>query len=358
MKHLIGINDFSMDELAELIKVGQDISEHPKKYMDRMKGRVMATLFFEPSTRTKFSFEAAMLRLGGQVIGFSEVKNSSVAKGESLKDTVETVGCYSDLIVMRHPLEGAAKLATEVLDVPLINAGDGGHQHPTQTLTDLLTIYKEMGRVDNLNIALVGDLKYGRTVHSLVDAMSKYDNNTFFFVSPKELEMPEYIKNSLKGGCFFESTSLEEVLPKVDIVYMTRIQKERFDDLETYERLKGIYILDKEKMELAKEDAIILHPLPRVNEITEEVDRDPRAKYFPQAKNGMYIRMALILKLVEEAEKNPQRPVEEVYSTIYTKCPNPKCVSNHEYVESVAFHEKTAEDLAYSCEYCDKVITI
>lgn len=358
MKHLIGINDFSLEELAELIKVGQDISVHPQNYMEKMKGKVMATLFFEPSTRTKFSFEAAMLRLGGQVIGFSEVKNSSVAKGESLKDTVQTVSCYTDLIVMRHPLEGAAKLATEVLDIPLINAGDGGHQHPTQTLTDLLTIYKEKGRLDNLNIALVGDLKYGRTVHSLVEAMSKYDNNTFFFVSPKELEMPEYIKNSVKGGCFFESNRLEDVLPKVDIVYMTRIQKERFDNLETYERLKNVYILDEEKMTLAKEDAIIMHPLPRVNEITEKVDQDARAKYFVQAKNGMYIRMALIMKLISEAAKDPSRPTEPEYSTIYTKCPNPKCVSNHEYVESVEFHEKTAEDRAYSCEYCDKVINI
>ena len=358
MKHLIGINDFTIEELAELIKVGQDISLHPQNYLDKMRGKVMATLFFEPSTRTKFSFETAMLRLGGQIIGLSEVKNSSVAKGESLKDTVQTVACYTDLIVMRHPMEGAPQLVTEILDVPLINAGDGGHQHPTQTLTDLLTIYKEKGRLDNLNIALVGDLKYGRTVHSLVDAMTKYDNNTFFFVSPKELEMPEYVKNGIKGGCFFESRSLEEVLTKVDIVYMTRIQKERFDDLETYERLKNVYILDEEKMKLAKEDTIIMHPLPRVNEITEGVDKDKRAKYFDQAKNGMYIRMALIMKLIEEAEKDPSRPIKPEYSTIYTTCPNPKCISNHEYVESVEFHEKTAEDHAYSCEYCDRVITI
>ena len=323
MKHLIGINDFTIEELAELIKVGQDISLHPQNYLDKMRGKVMATLFFEPSTRTKFSFETAMLRLGGQIIGLSEVKNSSVAKGESLKDTVQTVACYTDLIVMRHPMEGAPQLVTEILDVPLINAGDGGHQHPTQTLTDLLTIYKEKGRLDNLNIALVGDLKYGRTVHSLVEAMTKYDNNTFFFVSPKELEMPEYVKNGIKGGCFFESTNLEEVLPKVDIVYMTRIQKERFESLETYERLKNVYILDEEKMTLAKEDAIIMHPLPRVNEITEGVDKDKRAKYFDQAKNGMYIRMALIMKLIEEAEKDSSRPIKPEYSTIYTTCPNP-----------------------------------
>lgn len=358
MRNLIEIEDFSVEELDELIRVGKDISIHPERYADKMKGRILATLFFEPSTRTKFSFEAAMLRLGGQVIGFSDVKNSSVSKGESLKDTVKTVSCYTDIIAMRHPLEGAARLASEVLDVPLINAGDGGHQHPTQTLTDLLTISKEKGRLDHLNIALVGDLKYGRTVHSLVEAMNRYDNNTYLFVSPKELEMPDYIKNTVKGGCFFEMRNLEDALPKADVVYMTRIQRERFDDMETYERLKNVYVLDEEKMKLALPDATIMHPLPRVNEITEDVDKDPRAKYFEQARNGMYIRMALILKLVTDAEQNPAKPEETKYDTIYSNCPNPKCVTNHQYVKQVAFYKKTAEDGAYSCQYCDKVMHV
>ncbi len=354
MKNLIGINDFSIEELKELVKVGCDISSNPGKYVDEMKGKVMATLFFEPSTRTKFSFESAMLRLGGKLISLSEIKNSSVAKGESLKDTVRTVGCYSDIVVMRHPNEGAPRLAVETLDVPLINAGDGGHEHPTQTLTDLLTIFSEKGRFDNLNIALVGDLKYGRTVHSLVEAMNKFNNNTFFFVSPKELELPEYIQNSLNGGYFFNERSLEKVLPKVDIVYMTRIQRERFDDMATYERLKDIYILDEEKMKLAREDAIILHPLPRVNEITEGVDKDPRAKYFQQVKNGMYIRMALILKLIKEVDEVVE---EKEYPIIYSSCPNPKCITNHQYVERVAFEQKSIKNRNYACRYCGKIVS-
>ncbi len=353
MKNLIEINDFSVEELKDVVKVGCDISENPGEYMDRMKGKVMATLFFEPSTRTKFSFEAAMNRLGGKLISLSEVKNSSVSKGESLKDTVKTVGCYSDIIVMRHPHEGAAKFVSEVLDVPLINAGDGGHEHPTQTLTDLLTIYIEKGRLDNLDIALVGDIKHGRTVHSLVKALSKFENNRFYFASPKHLGLPNYLKNSLDPETLFFEPDLEKVLPKVDVVYMTRIQRERFDDINYYNEIKDDYILDEEKMTFAKEDAIIMHPLPRVNEITVGVDKDPRAKYFKQVKNGMYVRMALILKLMNELDLNV---VEDKGDIKYSKCINPKCITNFETVEQVEFNQSCPYNDNYHCKYCSQTI--
>ena len=253
MKHFIEVSDFSKEELISLIEVGQDIMQNPAKYGDAMKGRLLATLFYEPSTRTRFSFEAAMLRLGGQVIGFSEAQNSSVAKGESVKDTIRTVACYADIAVMRHYLEGAPKLASVYSDIPVVNAGDGGHQHPTQTITDLLTIQMEKGRLTNLNVVLCGDLKNGRTVHSLVKALSKFENNTFYFVSPKELKIPDYIKNHIKDSLFFEMESLEDALPMADVLYMTRIQRERFADPEQYEKLKGI-LGDKDTLELSYED--------------------------------------------------------------------------------------------------------
>ena len=300
-RHLIEPMDFTTDELEEIFTLAGDIMKSPENYTDKCKGKVLATLFYEPSTRTRFSFEAAMLRLGGQIVGFSEPNSSSTSKGESVADTIRTVGCYSDMIVMRHPKEGAPKLASFNSEIPVINAGDGGHHHPTQTLTDLLTIKTLKGGFDNLTIGLCGDLKFGRTVHSLIKAMSRYNNIKFVLIAPKELEIPEYIKNEIleKNGVDYEEVeSLEENIHKLDILYMTRVQKERFFNEEDYVRLKDSYILDKEKMEDAKEDMIIMHPLPRVNEIAFEIDEDPRACYFKQAKLGMYVRMALMTKLM------------------------------------------------------------
>ncbi|WP_027398837.1 aspartate carbamoyltransferase [Anaerovorax odorimutans] len=293
--------DFTTSELEELFQLADKIIECPQKYTKACEGKLMATLFYEPSTRTRFSFEAAMLRLGGQVIGFSEPNSSSVAKGESISDTIRTVACYVDLAVMRHPKEGAPKVAHLSTDMPVINAGDGGHQHPTQTLTDLLTIKKEKGHFDNLTVGLCGDLKFGRTVHSLIKALSRYNNIKFILISPEELRLPNYvikevlIKNNIE---FKEVQKMEEVIHDLDILYMTRVQRERFFNEEDYIRLKDRYILDLEKMRLAREDMIVLHPLPRVNEIAVEVDSDPRALYFKQAKYGMFIRMALIMSVL------------------------------------------------------------
>ncbi len=308
MRHLTEISDFSIEEISRLISVSRDIMTNEQSYIDAMKGKVMATLFYEPSTRTKFSFEAAMQRLGGTVIGFTGTQNTSVSKGETLKDTVRMVAAYSDLIVMRHFEVGAPMQAAKVATVPVVNAGDGGNQHPTQTLTDILTISQEKGRLDNLNIVIVGDLKYGRTVHSLVKAMSRYQNNKFYFVSPKELKMPDYIKNLLDESQYEELENLDEAIQKADVLYMTRVQRERFEYAEQYERLKDVYILDTNKMAHASNEMIVLHPLPRVNEIAEDVDDDPRAKYFQQAKYGMYARMALILTL-EEMKKRGQNDI-------------------------------------------------
>ncbi|MDO5062257.1 MAG: aspartate carbamoyltransferase [Peptostreptococcaceae bacterium] len=305
MRHLTEISDFSVEEISSLISVAKDIMANQSNYMDALRGRILATLFYEPSTRTRLSFETAMLRLGGSVIGFSNAENTSVSKGETVKDTARIVSGYADIIAMRHHQVGAPMEAASVATVPVINAGDGGNQHPTQTLTDLLTISSELDRLDNLTIVMVGDLKYGRTVHSLTKAMKRYKNNHFIFVSPKELAMPEYIKEMLTAdGITFEETAhFEEAIPKAGVLYMTRIQKERFDSEEEYERLKDSFVLDEEKMKLGKEEMIVLHPLPRVNEITEGVDQDPRAKYFQQARYGMFIRMALILTLVQMNEQ-------------------------------------------------------
>ncbi|MGL4761390.1 MAG: aspartate carbamoyltransferase [Sarcina sp.] len=300
-KHLIEPKDISLEELNDIFELSNQIIENPIEYQDLCKGRILATLFYEPSTRTRLSFETAMLRLGGQVIGFSDAKASSVSKGESIRDTIQTVGCYADVIAMRHPLEGASKLASMYSQIPVINAGDGGHQHPTQTLTDLLTIKTVKGNLSGNTIALCGDLKHGRTVHSLIKALSRYSNNKFILISPKELRLPDYIKEDVLEANnieYIEIEKLEDGIKNVDILYMTRVQQERFKSKEEYERLKDIYILDKEKMRLAKEDMIVLHPLPRVNEISYEVDNDDRAKYFVQAKMGMYVRMALIAKLL------------------------------------------------------------
>ena len=302
MRNLIDIVDLSVEEINELIKVAKDIIQNKEKYSHKCDGKKLATLFFEPSTRTRLSFEAAMMELGGNVIGFSEASSSSTAKGESVADTIRTVGCYSDIIAMRHPKEGAPLVASEKSIVPIINAGDGGHHHPTQTLTDLLTIHCEKGRLENLTIGLCGDLKFGRTVHSLITAMARYQNIKFVLISPKELEIPEYVKKEIleKNHIpYIETNDMEEYMNELDILYMTRVQKERFFNEEDYLRLKDYYILNKEKLEKAKEDLCIMHPLPRVNEISVEVDDDKRACYFKQVEYGKYIRMALILKLLE-----------------------------------------------------------
>ena len=301
MENLIDIMQLSTEEIDELVKTGCDIMEHPAEYAHKCDGKILATLFFEPSTRTRLSFESAMLSLGGQVLGFSSAASSSASKGESVADTIRVVSAYCDIIAMRHPKEGAPLVATQHSLVPVINAGDGGHNHPTQTLTDLITIHKEKGHFDNLTIGFCGDLKFGRTVHSLVAAMSRYTGIRFVFISPEELKLPRYVKEQYiksKNIPYTQSTSLEEVMPELDILYMTRVQKERFFNEEDYLRLKDSYILTPEKLENAKEDLRILHPLPRVNEISVAVDNDPRACYFKQAQNGRYIRMALIMKLL------------------------------------------------------------
>ncbi len=302
MKHLIDIKDLSVEEIDNLIEVAKDIIADPEKYSHKCDGKILATLFFEPSTRTRLSHESAMLSLGGQVLGFSEAASSSASKGETVSDTIRMVGCYSDIIAMRHPKEGAPLVASMKSTVPIINAGDGGHNHPTQTLTDLLTIKCEKGHLDNLTIGLCGDLKFGRTVHSLITAMSRYSNIKFVLISPDELKLPEYVKKDIleKNNIeYCETKDIEEHMGDLDILYMTRVQKERFFNEEDYIRLKDYYILNKEKLKNAKEDLCVLHPLPRVNEISTDVDDDPRACYFKQANYGKYIRMALILKLLE-----------------------------------------------------------
>lgn len=298
--NLIKPEDFSIKQIDDILSLSQMIIDNPNKYSKTCEGKLLATLFYEPSTRTRLSFESAMKRLGGEVIGFSEPNSTSVSKGESLKDTIKTVSCYSDIIVMRHPESGSALEASKHSEVPFVNAGDGGNQHPTQTLTDLLTIKSIKGNLNNHTIGLCGDLKNGRTVHSLVKAMSRYENIKFVFISPKELSMPEYLKNEIleNNHTFIETKNLEDVIDTLDILYMTRVQRERFSDLEQYERLKDFYILDKEKLNKAKKDMIVMHPLPRVNEIDEEVDEDERCVYFRQAKYGMFVRMALIMTLL------------------------------------------------------------
>ena len=302
MKHLIDIKDLSVEEINNLIEVAKDIISDEKKYSHKCDGKKLATLFFEPSTRTRLSFESAMLSLGGEVLGFSEASSSSVSKGETVSDTIRVVGCYSDIIAMRHPKEGAPLVAAEKSTVPIINAGDGGHNHPTQTLTDLLTIKSEKGRLEDLTIGLCGDLKFGRTVHSLITAMSRYKNIKFVLIAPEELKLPEYVKKDVleKNNIeYCETKDIEEYIGNLDILYMTRVQKERFFNEADYIRLKDYYILNKEKLKNAKEDLCIMHPLPRVNEIATDVDDDPRACYFKQANYGKYIRMALILKMLE-----------------------------------------------------------
>ncbi len=302
MRHLINPLDFTVEELDQLMDLADDIQANPQKYAHACDGKKLATLFYEPSTRTRLSHEAAMMNLGGQVLGFSSADSSSATKGESVADTIRMISCYADIAAMRHPKEGAATVAAQYSEIPVINAGDGGHQHPTQTLTDLLTIRSLKGHLNNMTIGLCGDLKFGRTVHSLINALVRYPNVNFVLISPEELRLPGYIRNDVlkkNNVPYKEVVRLDEALPKLDILYMTRVQKERFFNEDDYVRMKDFYILDSEKMKLAQKDMYVLHPLPRVNEIAVEVDTDPRAAYFKQAKFGVYIRMALILTLLE-----------------------------------------------------------
>ncbi len=356
MKHLISILDLSVAELDDLIATAKDIIAHPDQYREACKYKKLATLFYEPSTRTRLSFEAAMLELGGSVLGFSEAASSSAAKGESMADTAKILSCYTDIMAIRHPKEGAPYVASRNASVPVINAGDGGHNHPTQTLADLLTISREMGRLDNLTLGLCGDLKYGRTVHSLIEAMSRYPGIRFVLISPEELRLPDYVRHGVldkKKIPYSQVTSLEAALPELDVLYMTRIQRERFDDPEEYDRLKDSYVLDVEKMKLARDNMCVLHPLPRVNEISVKVDDDPRAAYFRQALNGKYMRMALILKLLAEAEQNPEREEIDTTGFVYDRvCRNPKCISHTEQ-ELPQIFRSTAEGTC-RCIYCEQ----
>ena len=358
MRSLNSILDLGVDELDGLIATAKDIIAHPENYWDRCAHKKLATLFFEPSTRTRLSFEAAMLELGGSVIGFSEASSSSASKGESVADTAKIVSCYADIIAMRHPKEGAPYVASQAATIPVINAGDGGHNHPTQTLADLLTISREMGRLDNLTIGLCGDLKYGRTVHSLIEAMSRYKGIQFVLISPEELKIPGFIRYNVfenQGIPYTEVSSLEEAMPDLDVLYMTRIQRERFDDPWEYERLKDSYVLDTEKMKLAKEKMCVLHPLPRVNEISVKVDDDPRAAYFRQALNGKYMRMALILKLLDEAARNPAKEAIDTTGLEYDRvCRNPKCITQTEQELPQLFRCTDKAAGIHRCVYCEQ----
>lgn len=352
MRSLIDIVEFSAKEIDELLEVACDIIDNPEKYSQKCKGKKIATLFFEPSTRTRLSFESAMLELGGSVIGFSDAANSSASKGESMADTAKVISCYADIIATRHPLEGAPLVAAVNASIPVINAGDGGHCHPTQTLADLLTIYREKGRLNNLTVGFCGDLKYGRTVHSLISALSRYTGIKIVLISPDELKLPDYIREDVivkNGMDYYETTSLEDAMPTLDILYMTRVQRERFDDLDTYERLKDSYILTLDKLENAKKDMAILHPLPRVNEISVKIDDDPRACYFKQVRNGKIMRMALILKLLSETDKE-WNPFENTVKNKYI-CSNPKCITTVEQELEHIF--KKNNDGIYRCIYCD-----
>ena len=356
MRSLIDITDFSVEEVNELLNTACDIVENPGKYAEACKGKKLATLFFEPSTRTRLSFTAAMMELGGNVLGFDSASNTSASKGESVYDTAKMVSCYADIIAMRHPKEGAPYVAARSASIPVINAGDGGHCHPTQTLADLLTIYRELGRLESLTVGFCGDLKYGRTVHSLISALARYRNIKIVLISPEELALPKYVKYEVMEKCgmeYVETTSLEDSMPELDVLYMTRIQQERFDNFDEYERLKDSYVLDVDKMKLAKEKMLVLHPLPRVNEISVKVDTDPRAGYFRQALNAKYVRMALIMKLLKEAEEGRQmpEPVDVVIDELH--CDNPRCISSTEQEFVHTFKCVSPENGVYRCIYCE-----
>lgn len=353
--NLIDMDDYTVPQWNEIIELGEKIKAHPEEYGDAAKGKIMATLFYEPSTRTQMSFQSAMLRLGGSLIGFDNPSNSSVAKGENLKDTIKIVSTYSDILVMRHTQEGSAKAAALCADCHVINAGDGGHLHPTQTLTDLLTLKCELGRLDNLTVGLCGDLKYGRTVHSLVKALSRFPNNKFVLISTPALALPGYIKDVIKGrgAEFTEVRTIDEAIKSLDMLYMTRIQRERFDSEDEYLKQRDVYCLTKSKMEYARRDMIVMHPLPRVNEIEVAVDDDPRAAYFRQANNGMYVRMALILYTLTKKPKVKPLLTGEIHNSV--TCSNPKCITQTEkylpksYINHGDF---------LICEYCDERILL
>lgn len=361
MRSVIDIVDLSVGEIDELIKTALDIIKHPENYSEKCKGKKLATLFFEPSTRTRLSFTAAMMELGGNVLGFSEMSSSSATKGESFADTAKVISCYADIIAIRTPNEGAAFVVSENAKIPVINAGDGGHCHPTQTLADLLTIYREKGSFNNITVGFCGDLKYGRTVHSLIGALSRYTGIKVVLISPKELKIPTYVKTEILDKNkmdYIETTDLEDNIPSLDVLYMTRIQRERFSDIDEYERLKDSYVLTVDKLKGAKPDMCILHPLPRVNEISVKVDDDKRACYFKQVENGKYMRMALILKLLEIAKENPKREDRFIGKDLeYNKhiCSNPKCVSRTEQELDQVFI-KDENGNGKRCIYCDKGI--
>ncbi len=351
-QHLIDLNDYPVSWWKKLIELGENIKNDPARYAHECDGKVMATLFYEPSTRTQMSFQTAMIRLGGEIIGFDNPANSSVSKGETIKDTTKIVSGYSDILVIRHPVAGAAKAASLTADCPVINAGDGGHLHPTQTLTDLLTLKIEKKRLSGLTVGMCGDLINGRTVHSLCKALSMFENNKFIFISTPELKMPAYIKDIIKanGSTFEEVHTLEEAIGRLDVLYMTRIQQERFASVEDYLAQKNTYVLDRKKMLLARQDMIVMHPLPRVDEITVEVDDDPRAMYFTQAKYGVFARMALIMTIL--GDKSGSETLKgKVYGGV--RCSNPKCITNHEEYLPKSFRASRDETLL-ECEYCDE----
>ena len=358
MRSLNSILDLSVEELDGLISTAKDIIANPEKYRDSCKYKKLATLFYEPSTRTRLSFEAAMLELGGSVLGFASANSSSASKGESMADTAKIISCYADIMAIRHPKDGAPFVASRNASVPVINAGDGMHNHPTQTLADLLTISRELGRLNDLTIGFCGDLKYGRTVHSLIEALSRCTGIRVVLISPEELKLPGYVKFGVleKNGIpYQEVTSLEEAMPNLDVLYMTRIQRERFSDPDAYARLKDSYILDTEKMKLAKEHMCVLHPLPRVNEISIGVDDDPRAAYFRQALNGKYMRMALILMLLKEAEVNPTREPIEGELRYDLVCRNPRCISATEQELPQIFRLTDKAANIHRCIYCEHI---
>lgn len=351
-QHLIDLSDYPVSWWKKVIELGEKIKENPKDFAHECDGKIMATLFYEPSTRTQMSFQTAMIRLGGQIIGFDNPANSSVSKGETIKDTTKIVSSYADILVIRHPVAGAAKAAALTADCSVINAGDGGHLHPTQTLTDLLTLKIEKKKLSGLTIGMCGDLINGRTVHSLCKALSMFENNKFIFISTPELRMPAYIKDIIKanGSTFEEVDTLEEAIGNLDVLYMTRIQQERFASREEYLAQKNTYVLDHKKMLLARKDMIVLHPLPRVDEITVDVDDDSRAMYFTQAKYGVFARMALILTILSE-----KKPMEILKGKTYNavKCDNPRCITNHEHYLPKSFRSSGDETLL-ECEFCDE----
>ena len=348
-RNLIDITDLSVEEINQLIATAEDIIANPVKYQDACAHKQLATLFFEPSTRTRLSFESAMLALGGSTLGFSGASSSSTAKGETVGDTIHTVSCYADIIAMRHPKEGAPYAASQFSEVPIINAGDGGHMHPTQTMADLTTITRLRGKVDGLSVGLCGDLKNGRTVHSLIKALAKFEGIKFFLIAPRELAVPEYMRAFMRehGMWFTEVTGLESVIPQLDVLYMTRIQRERFVDPLEYERCKGVYVLTRRKLDRAKKELLVMHPLPRVDEIAIDVDDDPRAVYFEQARYGMYARMALLTDLANQEREKPE-PVEIGVKPV---CSNPNCITQTEHYLPPLVKQNGGVDC---CAYCDK----